>query len=732
MSTIPPRKAMPSALTFDLHRKCSTTKARASTLHLPHGSVSLPIFMPVATQASLKGLTYDQLKQTGCMLCLNNTYHLGLKPGQAVLDEVGGAHSLQGWNRNILTDSGGFQMVSLLELAEVTEEGVRFLSPHDGTPMLLTPEHSISLQNSIGSDIIMQLDDVIATTSPDHERIHEAMERSVRWLDRCIAAHKNPETQNLFCIIQGGLDLELRKRCCAEMVARDTPGIAIGGLSGGEAKEEFCRVVDTCTDLLPEYKPRYVMGVGYQEDLIVGVALGADMFDCVWPTRTARFGTALVSTGNLNLRNASFAHDFRPVEEGCDCMTCKPREEGGSGITRAYLHHLAAKETAGAHLLTIHNVHYLLNLMGRARQAILDDQFPAFLRGFFIKLYGGKVKIPSWQDNPQGNGITATANPQPPTHNPSHEEHQYLNLIRQILAEGEHRPDRTGTGTRSIFAPNSMRFSLSKPDPANPFAKIPILPLLTTKRVFLRAVLAELLWFISGSTSSIPLSEAGIKIWDGNGSREFLDKVGLSHREVGDLGPVYGFQWRHFGAEYVDAHADYTGQGVDQLAEVVRKIKETPFDRRIIMSAWNPADLKKMALPPCHMFAQFYVSYPEGIEDGKGKGKGELSCLLYQRSCDMGLGVPFNIASYALLTHIIAHATNLNPGKLIHTMGDAHVYLDHVEALEEQLTREPTDFPELKIKREDRGSGVIDGWKEEEFEVIGYAPHKPIKMKMSV
>ena len=335
-------------------------------------------------------------------------------------------------------------------------------------------------------------------------------------------------------------------------------------------------------------------------------------------------------------------------------------------------------------------------------------------------------------DTPRENDTTVTASPQPPAHNPSHEEHQYLNLIRQILAEGEHRPDRTGTGTRSIFAPNPMRFSLSKPSPTNPSTKIPILPLLTTKRVFLRAVLAELLWFISGSTSSIPLSEAGIKIWDGNGSREFLDKVGLSHREVGDLGPVYGFQWRHFGAEYVDAHADYTGQGVDQLADIVRKIKETPFDRRIIMSAWNPADLKKMALPPCHMFAQFYVSYPEGIEDGKGKGKGELSCLLYQRSCDMGLGVPFNIASYALLTHIIAHATDLNPGKLIHTMGDAHVYLDHVEALEEQLTREPTDFPELKIKREDRGSGVIDGWKEEEFEVIGYAPHKAIKMKMSV
>lgn len=194
-------------------------------------------------------------------------------------------------------------MVSLLKLAKVTEEGVRFLSPHDGSPMLLTPEHSISLQNSIGSDIIMQLDDVIATTSPDLARMKEAMERSVRWLDRCIKAHKYPERQNLFCIIQGGLDLDLRRECTAEMVARDTPGIAIGGLSGGEEKDSYCKVVDTCTGLLPEKKPRYVMGVvcgpsitqnyatdfnqGYPEDLVVSVALGADMFDCVWPTRTA-------------------------------------------------------------------------------------------------------------------------------------------------------------------------------------------------------------------------------------------------------------------------------------------------------------------------------------------------------------------------------------------------------------------------------------------------------------
>ncbi|KAI9841356.1 MAG: hypothetical protein M1838_003609, partial [Thelocarpon superellum] len=307
------------ALAFDLVAKCSVTKARAALMHLPHGPVSLPIFMPVATQASLKGLMPEQLDETGCRLCLNNTYHL-------------------------------FQMVSLLKLARVTEEGVRFLSPHDGSPMLLTPEHSISLQNSIGSDIIMQLDDVIATTSPDRARMEEAMQRSIRWLDRCITAHQNPTAQNLFCIVQGGLDLDLRRECCAAMVARDTPGIAIGGLSGGEAKDSYCRVVDTCTGLLPEAKPRYVMGVGYPEDLVVSVALGADMFDCVWPTRTARFGNAVTRRGTLHLRHATFADDFSPVEEGCTCRCCRSEAEGGLGITRAYIHHVAAKETVGAHL----------------------------------------------------------------------------------------------------------------------------------------------------------------------------------------------------------------------------------------------------------------------------------------------------------------------------------------------------------------------------------------------
>lgn len=294
----------------------------------------------------------------------------------------------------------------------------------------------------------------------------------------------------------------------------------------------------------------------------------------------------------------------------------------------------------------------------------------------------------------------------------SREEQGYLDLCHEIIENGETRSDRTGTGTRSIFGPPQLRFSLA--DDA--------LPLLTTKRVFYRGVLEELLWFVKGCTDSKKLEEKNIHIWDGNGSRAFLDSRGLTDRREGDLGPVYGFQWRHFGAEYGTCDDDYTGKGVDQLAQVIDAIKNNPYDRRIILSAWNPKDIPSMALPPCHMFAQFFVSKPNTPE-------ASLSCLLYQRSCDMGLGVPFNIASYALLTKMIAHVCKIKAGELIHTMGDSHIYLDHIDALKVQIERTPSEFPTLKFARE---IDSIDDFKYEDFVLEGYKPQSKIDMKMSV
>ncbi|KAL5704715.1 hypothetical protein ACHQM5_023104 [Ranunculus cassubicifolius] len=286
-----------------------------------------------------------------------------------------------------------------------------------------------------------------------------------------------------------------------------------------------------------------------------------------------------------------------------------------------------------------------------------------------------------------------------------HEENLYLKLIQDIIANGTQKDDRTGTGTLSEFG-CQMRFNLRKS-----------FPLLTTKRVFWRGVLEELLWFISGSTNAKVLQEKGIHIWDGNASREYLDSIGLKDREECDLGPVYGFQWRHFGAKYTNMHADYNGQGFDQLADVIDKIKNKPDDRRIILSAWNPSDLKSMALPPCHMFAQFYVA------------NGELSCQMYQRSADMGLGVPFNIASYALLTYMIAHVCDLVPGDFIHVIGDAHVYRNHVRPLQNQLEKLPKPFPILKIESKKKD---IDSFTADDFKLIGYDPHQKIEMKMAV
>lgn len=286
------------------------------------------------------------------------------------------------------------------------------------------------------------------------------------------------------------------------------------------------------------------------------------------------------------------------------------------------------------------------------------------------------------------------------------EELQYLNLITQILTTGNKRNDRTGTGTMSLFG-RQMRFSLRE----NKF------PLLTTKQLFYRGIVEELLWFIRGSTNAKELQEKNVHIWDQNSSREYLDSLGLTDRETGDLGPVYGFQWRHFGASYVNMHMDYTGQGIDQLTNIIETIQSNPESRRIIMCAWNPKDLSAMALPPCHCLIQFYVN------------NNELSCHVYQRSADIGLGIPFNIASYALLTIMIAHVTGLKPGDIIISLGDVHLYLNHVEPLLIQSKRIPNPFPQLIIKNTIKN---INDFTFEDFDIVNYKPHPKIQMKMAV
>lgn len=271
-------------------------------------------------------------------------------------------------------------MVSLLKLAEITEEGVKFRSPHDDSEMLLTPEHSMEIQNTIGADIMMQLDDVVHVKTTG-ARVEEAMERSVRWLDRCIQAHKRAGSQNLFGIIQGGLDTELRRKCIEAMVERDLPGYAVGGLSGGEEKDVFWRIVTLCTDLLPRHKPRYLMGVGFPVDLVVCCALGIDMYDCVYPTRTARFGVALVPWGQVNLKSQESAADFSPIDRHCSCPTCQQH-------SRAYLHPLIMqKETVACNLITLHNLHYMLTLMRDLRQSIAEQRFPQFVQAFMEKQF---------------------------------------------------------------------------------------------------------------------------------------------------------------------------------------------------------------------------------------------------------------------------------------------------------------------------------------------------------
>ena len=348
--------------------------------------------MPVGTKGAIKGISGPGMcaPPIGAEILLGNTYHLAFRPGADVVRKMGGLHKFMNYGNNILTDSGGFQMVSLLSLAEITEEGVRFQSPSDGTTMMLTPEESIRTQHKIGSDIIMVLDDVVHSCTQDDARFKLATERTVRWLDRCIKAHQEggkqdaalgfasgPEHQNIFAIVQGGLDVSaggLREQCLEAFAQRDNhlPGYAIGGLAGGESKEDFWRVVDLCCRRLPKNKPRYLMGVGYPLDIVVCTALGVDMFDCVYPTRTARFGTAFTRTGLLKLKSAKFAKDMDPIDSSCPCHVCKGTELQGSGpYSRSSLHFMLKQGSAGGNLLTHHNLTYMLTLV-RVSDYLID------------------------------------------------------------------------------------------------------------------------------------------------------------------------------------------------------------------------------------------------------------------------------------------------------------------------------------------------------------------------
>lgn len=371
------------AVKYELIKTCKQTGARLGKLHTPHGVIDTPIFMPVGTQATVKSMTPEELNEIGSQIILSNTYHLYLRPGHELIKKAGGLHEFMHWDRPILTDSGGFQVFSLGPLRKITEEGVEFRSHHDGSKHFLSPEKAMEIQNSLGSDIMMAFDEC-APYPADRKYVKDSLERTTRWLERCKEAHKNTEKQALFGIVQGGMYRDLREQSAKEITNIDLPGYAIGGLSVGEPKEMMYEVLDYTVPLLPEDKPRYLMGVGSPDDLIEGVLRGIDMFDCVLPTRIARNGTAMTSQGKIVVRNASYAEDFTKLDPECDCYTCQ-------NYTKAYIRHLVkTNEILGARLITNHNLRFLLKLMKDVRQAIMDDRLMDFRNEFFEKYYGKK------------------------------------------------------------------------------------------------------------------------------------------------------------------------------------------------------------------------------------------------------------------------------------------------------------------------------------------------------
>ena len=372
---------MKQAIEYELIHECKQTGARRGIIHTPHGDIDTPVFMPVGTQATVKSMTPEELKnEINAKIILSNTYHLHLRPGEEIVKQAGGLHKFMNWDRAILTDCGGFQVFSLSDLRKISEEGVEFKSHLDGSKLFFSPESVIQIENDLGADIIMSFDECVAYPA-EYEYTKQSMERTTRWAKRCIKAHKNIEKQALFGIVQGGMYKDLREKSAKDLVELDFPGYAIGGLSVGEPKDLMIDILNYTTQFLPKNKPRYLMGVGSPDYLLEAAMAGIDMCDCVLPTRIARNGTALTSKGKVVVRNATYEKDFTTLDDECDCYTCK-------NYTKAYIRHLIkAKEILGVRLLSIHNLKFLTKLMERVRIEIEHDNLLNFKNEFYKK-YG--------------------------------------------------------------------------------------------------------------------------------------------------------------------------------------------------------------------------------------------------------------------------------------------------------------------------------------------------------
>ena len=370
---------MKQPVTFEITHVCKQSGARTGILHTPHGDVETPMFMPVGTQATVKFVSPEELKDIGSGVVLANTYHLWLRPGEDIVDQAGGVQKFMNYKGPMLTDSGGFQVFSLADQRKITEDGVTFKNTLNGDTLFLSPEKSIQIQNKIGADIIMSFDECIPYPAT-RQYVEKSTERTLRWALRGKQAHSRPEEQALFGIVQGGDYEDLRKYCAEKLIEMDFPGYAIGGTSVGEDKETMYRMVKWASDALPFDKPRYLMGVGAVNDLLEAVSRNVDMCDCVLPTRIARHGTLMTSEGRISIRKAIYENDFTPLDPECDCYTCR-------NYTKAYLNHLQrTNEGFGTRLMSIHNLRFLVKLMEDARKAIKEDCFNDFKEETLAKM----------------------------------------------------------------------------------------------------------------------------------------------------------------------------------------------------------------------------------------------------------------------------------------------------------------------------------------------------------